>query len=349
VNAATGKGSGPGRARRARSARRARWRPAREIHVYLSPHLDDAVLSCGGTIAATARAGHDVIVVTLFSRATAAAAAGVRAAYARRAREDRVAARLLGFRAVHAGLPDAPWRDPRYRTYRAIVFDDRSPPPEAVRAARDAILAVLDRLPAPHRIFAPLGAGGHVDHRVTCAAALGLPGRPHHACGPILYEDRPYAFLPDAVPLRWRDLAARVAEPVPARGAPASRASARPPAPAHALASLMARYFADARDRDHSLRLIEIRRRALDASDSAAHAWRLERTVYRRQARTLAGVDRTLLVRAIAAYRSQLPDLFGLEDPRAGALASLRRIWTAAGAWQEVTWWPARSLRSRSS
>ena len=34
-------------------------------HVYLSPHLDDAVLSCGGMIHRQAQAGERVVVVTV--------------------------------------------------------------------------------------------------------------------------------------------------------------------------------------------------------------------------------------------------------------------------------------------
>lgn len=36
-------------------------------HIYLSPHLDDAVYSCGGTIGLQARAGQRVLVVTVFA------------------------------------------------------------------------------------------------------------------------------------------------------------------------------------------------------------------------------------------------------------------------------------------
>jgi LmbE family N-acetylglucosaminyl deacetylase len=41
-------------------------------HVYLSPHLDDAVLSCGGLIHRQVRAGQPPLVITLFSGQPAA-------------------------------------------------------------------------------------------------------------------------------------------------------------------------------------------------------------------------------------------------------------------------------------
>ena len=36
-------------------------------HVYLSPHLDDAVLSCGGAIHRAGAAGEAVLVITVFA------------------------------------------------------------------------------------------------------------------------------------------------------------------------------------------------------------------------------------------------------------------------------------------
>ena len=40
-------------------------------HIYLSPHLDDAALSCGGGIAAQRAAGERVLVVTFCTGAPA--------------------------------------------------------------------------------------------------------------------------------------------------------------------------------------------------------------------------------------------------------------------------------------
>ncbi|MFN2182380.1 MAG: PIG-L family deacetylase, partial [Anaerolineae bacterium] len=36
-------------------------------HVYLSPHLDDAVMSCGGTIHRQTSRGDQVLAITIFS------------------------------------------------------------------------------------------------------------------------------------------------------------------------------------------------------------------------------------------------------------------------------------------
>src|SRR5689334_12434287 len=47
------------------SAILARMSSATPTHVYLSPHLDDAALSCGGMIHQQTQAGERVVVVTL--------------------------------------------------------------------------------------------------------------------------------------------------------------------------------------------------------------------------------------------------------------------------------------------
>ncbi len=91
-------------------------------HIFLSPHLDDAVFSCGGTIAALVAAGHSVKVVTV----TAGSAHLARLPYsarrlhslwglsgdvvAARREEDLSAASLLGFAPVHLDFLDAIYR-----------------------------------------------------------------------------------------------------------------------------------------------------------------------------------------------------------------------------------------------
>ena len=92
-------------------------------HIYLSPHLDDAVLSCGGRIWQQARAGGRVLVVTVFASPPAPGAplspfarslharwghpAG---AVARRQEEDRAAVAILGAQAVHWPYADCIYR-----------------------------------------------------------------------------------------------------------------------------------------------------------------------------------------------------------------------------------------------
>src|SRR5579863_754671 len=90
-------------------------------HVFLSPHFDDAVGSCGGAISRLCRAGDDVVVHTIFAgrpsppysvlatRLHAEWRAGDFPVDVRRA-EDARACRVLGCRAEHSDWLDAIYR-----------------------------------------------------------------------------------------------------------------------------------------------------------------------------------------------------------------------------------------------
>jgi len=92
------------------------------LHIFLSPHLDDAVFSCGGAIAALTKAGERVVVVTVTAaspdlRRLPESARSLHSlwgiagdAVAARRKEDFAAAALLGFEPVHLDFLDAIYR-----------------------------------------------------------------------------------------------------------------------------------------------------------------------------------------------------------------------------------------------
>ncbi|MGQ9888586.1 MAG: PIG-L deacetylase family protein [Aggregatilineales bacterium] len=169
--------------------------------LFLSPHLDDAALSCGGTIFTLAQAGADVAVLTLMAGDPpdpppdtpivrdlhARWAAGDQPVAARR-REDARACAVLGARAQHAPLPDCVYRvgldgAPLYPDQAALWGGVRRHDPAS--AALQALT-----LPPAQAVYAPLGVGAHVDHLIVrdWALALARAGRTV-----IFYEDFPYA------------------------------------------------------------------------------------------------------------------------------------------------------------
>ncbi|MFH1086806.1 MAG: PIG-L family deacetylase [Chloroflexota bacterium] len=182
-------------------------------HIYLSPHLDDAVLSCGGMICAQARGGARVAVVTFFAASpaddeltpftrdlkarwgTAADPVAVRRA------EDVAAVRALGAEAVHLPLADCVYRhsphgDAYYPTVETI-FGDIHPAEatwhEGLRAALlDAVGTAIcgAAICGAATVYAPLGAGHHVDHLLVQRVALSLAAASRAV---LLYEDYPYA------------------------------------------------------------------------------------------------------------------------------------------------------------
>lgn len=159
--------------------------------LFLSPHLDDAALSCPAAIR-----GAPSHVATIFTEGDAS--------YAGRRAEDARALALLGVEPIHLGLRDAPFRHPHFSSFTALLLERRADP-EALEQAKRAIAELLARL-QPERVYAPLGVGGHVDHRLVHDAARAVVPREQLT----FYEDRPYALVPGATAARLLELGADV-------------------------------------------------------------------------------------------------------------------------------------------
>ena len=183
--------------------------------LYLSPHLDDAVLSCGGRIWQETQSGREVLVVTVFTGDPPADAnltsfaqelhddweLGHRAPRHRRA-EDRVALETLGAEALHWEFLDCIYRVDS--TGENLYGDGDAlwgPIHPADSERIDAIVHQIERLIAdrdPEIVVAPLGVGRHVDHRIVRQAAQQTMAT--QADGELIFfEDYPYADEPEAV------------------------------------------------------------------------------------------------------------------------------------------------------
>lgn len=186
--------------------------------VYLSPHFDDVVLSCGGIISDQVAAGEVVEAWTVCAGAPpegerlsdfalklhARWQTGVGAVAARRA-EDEAAMRLLGAAGRYWDLPDCIYRRlpgpdgmPGSGGWLVNGEDDLWQPlhPQE-QPVVDCLVAWLveDLTPADY-LVGPLTLGEHVDHRIVRAAAeraAGLTG-----CALWYYPDYPYAVRPAA-------------------------------------------------------------------------------------------------------------------------------------------------------
>lgn len=153
--------------------------------IVLSPHLDDGALSCGGRLASTAERGGRALLVTVFAGDDPAAPANPLATRLRevwnlpaggvvdaRRAEDREAGRRLGAAVEHWPLPEALYRldaggRPLYDSVASLYETPRSDD----RPLVDELAARIAELPATGLLLAPLGVGGHVDHRLLRAAA----------------------------------------------------------------------------------------------------------------------------------------------------------------------------------
>ncbi|HEY1556892.1 MAG TPA: PIG-L family deacetylase [Kofleriaceae bacterium] len=142
--------------------------------VVVSPHLDDAVLSLGGTIGREAAAGRRVTVLSCFTAGppleSIPPAQRVFGDYSVRRAEDERALAALGAEHRWLDLPERIWRKPSLaRTLH--VF--RTPPAmddfAQLRAIRAAIGELIER---GAELYVPLGVGHHVDHVEVALAAL---------------------------------------------------------------------------------------------------------------------------------------------------------------------------------
>jgi LmbE family N-acetylglucosaminyl deacetylase len=197
----------------------------------LSPHLDDAVLSCGALLGAL-DPRCEITVLTLFTEATdgphgRAARSFLRqcahpdAATLFRARraEDRTVVEALGARPEHLGLTDALFRQRetpaalapagrllpelthRYPTFRFDIARGRISRGDR-RLRADLATRIAARATEADLLLCPLGVGRHVDHLITRDLGLAWPGNV------VWFSDFPYALdhTPDPAFLRRAEL-----------------------------------------------------------------------------------------------------------------------------------------------
>lgn len=149
--------------------------------IAVSPHLDDAAFSVGGTLARLADAGHEVTVLSCFTRSvpdpTGFALAcqtdkglGPEIDYmAVRRAEDEAAMAVLGATPRHLDLLEAPHRG--YDSAPAL-FAGALPGDDAWQQVADLLAPMT-----ADRWLGPQGLGSHVDH-LHVVRALAVLGRP---------------------------------------------------------------------------------------------------------------------------------------------------------------------------
>jgi LmbE family N-acetylglucosaminyl deacetylase len=180
--------------------------------IFLSPHPDDAVLSCGGWIYQLAEAGERPIVITIFGGdrpvdvplSDFARSLHERwqlgdDASARRRDEDRAACDRLGCYLIQLPFADAVYRVDEghrhlYDSEEAIFGEVRDG--EAIDRVADAVQVRVRRV-SNAQLIVPLTAGHHVDHVITRLAAERLNAEL------IYYEDYPYAEQPERMAQTW--------------------------------------------------------------------------------------------------------------------------------------------------
>lgn len=178
----------------------------------ISPHLDDAVLSLGGTIARWTSGGERVVIGTIYTTGPelAEVPASMRkfADYTTRRAEDEAAGRVVGAELRCMDRIERAFRRPFLTGTQFFSTPESRDGFGALRDIGAAIDALLD--PAPDRIVLPLGIGNHVDHVETLVAATDRILARELADRVLFYEDF-YALSdtirrqhPVASRVRWR-------------------------------------------------------------------------------------------------------------------------------------------------
>lgn len=144
-----------------------------ETVLVVSPHLDDAVLSIGASIAAWTATGSRVVVASVYTTgpplAEIAPSMRAFADYDTRRAEDAEACAVVGAEVRRLEQVERAFRKPYLGNWGFF-----STPPERTGFTTLAkVTAALDALTdlAPDRILVPLGIGNHVDHVETLIAA----------------------------------------------------------------------------------------------------------------------------------------------------------------------------------
>ena len=177
-------------------------------HIFLSPHFDDVVYSCGGTLGVQVSVGLRPLVITVFggipqetnvspyaldNHRRMGFSQDVNAVISTRRREDAAAMELLGVDYLWLDYPDA-----IYRGNPASYTSDSQLMGGEVHAGdrwideelAETLVSLRKRLPDTVW-YAPLGVGRHVDHQLVCSAADRLT---QMGAKVNLYEDFPYVL-----------------------------------------------------------------------------------------------------------------------------------------------------------
>jgi LmbE family N-acetylglucosaminyl deacetylase len=182
-----------------------------EVHLFISPHLDDAVLSCGGTIRQLASSGKQVVVATLITADSPVHSPLTWLArrnhhqwgaedmpFSLRCKEDANAIASLGAEHVHLGLLDAIYRrtqdgEPLYTKDIVNVpvhEEDRHCFEPLVNEKLVALLQSFNSQTV--RIYCPLALATHVDHIIIRHAVEKVATIKHIT----YYEEFPYTVRP---------------------------------------------------------------------------------------------------------------------------------------------------------
>lgn len=172
--------------------------------IFVSPHLDDAILSCGYLITDLIKLKKEVILITVFTKALSKTITpqarsflkncGYKSAaklFKDRKAEDIGVSKFLNTNHICLNFIDAAWRLNNKRlpiyTKQEIQFSGKVLPYDKTLAKtiKTRLVKIISRNKSP-LVLSPLGIGGHVDHIIVRKIINNL------VCSKIFWEDYPY-------------------------------------------------------------------------------------------------------------------------------------------------------------
>jgi LmbE family N-acetylglucosaminyl deacetylase len=191
--------------------------------LFVSPHLDDVVFSCGGLVAQLAASGARVVIASVFTEGPEPGEpvsdviqslhklwkmeddAAVTRFWCGRREEDAAAVGALGAQHLWLAYRDALYRGGQYFSVDTIMNHVKPGDWELVQRVSERVVAMWRRTPNAV-VYLPLAVGNHVDHQF----AFMLAGPLRTAGAEVWhYEDFPYvAREPRALGLRLAELGA---------------------------------------------------------------------------------------------------------------------------------------------
>lgn len=175
--------------------------------VIVSPHLDDAVFSCGGLITQMVAEG-PVLVLNIFTRYLSEVKIRGVVLGNERYQEEAAAASFLGFESRNLGELDVSFRRDAYRKLGNIFRQPVKEDMDWLPTLREKVFAALAELEY-QQLYVPLGIGWHVDHVLT-HLLFDAWTRPAQL---VYYEDAPYCCIPHSTRYRLNEIAFYLSQP----------------------------------------------------------------------------------------------------------------------------------------
>lgn len=155
--------------------------------IFLSPHLDDVVLSCSALLRILRRKGISIRVVNVFDQSSLE----FKEHYTKRHLEDRKALEFLGVESTSLGFLDAPFRKIFLLRKKRLLFGSAQEDSETLECLIQKLNGVFEKY-QPNVVIAPMGVGWHLDHLLVHEAAMrSFPNERLR-----FYEDSPYSYVP---------------------------------------------------------------------------------------------------------------------------------------------------------